>query len=67
MAWTEQCKIDFRQQVEHRKKQGQKIKARLAADGLIEEHEELTKYGRIRLIRLTENGVRFLQNNENAA
>lgn len=27
MAWTEQCKIDFRQQVEHRKKQGQKIKA----------------------------------------
>ena len=47
-------------------RQGQKIKARLATDQLIEEHEELTQTGRIRLIRLTEKGVRFLENNENA-
>ena len=37
-------------------RQGQKLKARLAQDGKIEEHEERTPTGRIRVIRLTEQG-----------
>ncbi len=37
-------------------RQGQKLKARLAQDGMIEEHEERTTTGRLRVIRLTEKG-----------
>ncbi len=37
-------------------RQGQKLKERLARQGLIQEHEERTEIGRIRFIRLTEKG-----------
>lgn len=37
-------------------RQGQKMKAKLLEDGLIEEHQETTKTGRLRVIRLTEKG-----------
>jgi hypothetical protein len=42
-------------------RQGQRLKARLASARLIEEHEEVTKTGRIRRIRLTDKGRRFLE------
>ena len=41
-------------------RQGQKIKAYLAADGLIEEQEERTSTGKLLRIRLTEKGRHFL-------
>ena len=41
-------------------RQGQKIKAYLAADGLIEEQEERTPTGKLLRIRLTEKGRQFL-------
>jgi len=37
-------------------RQGQKLKARLAQDGMIEEYEERVPTGRIRVIRLSEKG-----------
>ena len=39
-------------------RQGQKLKARLAQDGMIEEYEERVPTGRIRVIRLSEKGER---------
>ena len=42
-------------------RQGQRLKAKLASAGLIEEQEELTKTGRIRRIRLTEKGRLLLK------
>ncbi len=44
-------------------RQGQKLKFRLLEAGLIEDHEELTHVGRIRKIRLTDKGQRFLEKN----
>jgi hypothetical protein len=44
-------------------RQGQKAKVRLLESGLIEDQEELTHVGRIRKIRLTEKGQRFLEKN----
>jgi len=35
---------------------GQKVKAKLLEDGLIEEHQQITNTGRLRVIRLTEKG-----------
>jgi len=37
-------------------RQGQKVKAKLLEQGLIEEDEEITKRGRLKVIRLTEKG-----------
>lgn len=39
-------------------RQGQRLKAQLVEDGLIEEAEKKTKSGRLRLIRLTEKGAK---------
>jgi len=39
-------------------RQGQKLKARLAQDGMIEEYEKRVPTGRIRVIRLSEKGER---------
>lgn len=41
-------------------RQGQKLKFRLLEASLVEDHEELTRTGRIRKIRLMEKGQRFL-------
>ncbi len=37
-------------------RQGQKVKARLLEQGLIEEHQETTNRGRLRVMCLTEKG-----------
>ncbi len=42
-------------------RQGQKLKGRLTKQSFIEEHEDRTSTGRIRIIRLTEKGREFLE------
>jgi hypothetical protein len=44
-------------------RQGQKLKFRLLEAGLIEDHEELTRTGRLRKIQLTAKGRGFLSTN----
>ena len=41
-------------------RQGQKVKFRLLEAHMIEDHEELTRTGRIRKIRLTDKGRRLI-------
>ena len=48
-------------------RQGQKLKKKLVDDDVIEEREERTKTGRLRLIRLTEQGLRCLEKGRKAA
>ena len=48
-------------------RQGQRLKVRLADKGLIDDHEERTQTGRIRIIRLTEQGEQFLSGKENSS
>ena len=43
-------------------RQGQKLKGQLLLDGQIEEHEERTHIGRVKTVRLTEEGRRTLKN-----
>jgi hypothetical protein len=45
-------------------RQGQKLKAELAREGLVEEQEIHVKTGRLRAVRLTEKGRLYLQSNE---
>lgn len=45
-------------------RQGQKLKARLLEKELIEENQETTKTGRLRVTRLTEKGILLLSNVE---
>ncbi|GAI83656.1 unnamed protein product, partial [marine sediment metagenome] len=45
-------------------RQGQKVKAKLLEQGLIEEHQETTKTGRLRVIHFTEKGRALLSKAE---
>jgi hypothetical protein len=47
-------------------RQGQKLKAQLVKDGLIEDHTDITKTGRLTTIRLTEHGKQLLSQTEKA-
>jgi len=44
-------------------RQGQKLLERLLEQGLIEQHQESTKTGRLKAVRLTEKGNRQLGSN----
>jgi len=47
-------------------RQGQKLKAQLLKDGLIDDHTDITKTGRLTTIRLTEHGKQLLSQTEKA-
>lgn len=47
-------------------RQGQKLKAQLLKDGLIDDHTDITKTGRLTTIRLTEHGKQLLSQIEKA-
>jgi len=48
-------------------RQGQKLKLKLVADGILEEAEEHTRSGRVVVLRLTEKGRRSLESRRTAA